>query len=134
MPLLKAPVMTILHHPVSTYIYRSAPVLSSNVPIKEEGAPDYNPHHFYPIHLGKVFEDSYEAITKLRYSTVWLARNLLRYIPHIYIFSLPSTLSNCPAATASLKTTTSPSKSAPPIPCIVLPPSASSPSPRTSAL
>ncbi|KZT28238.1 hypothetical protein NEOLEDRAFT_1175989 [Neolentinus lepideus HHB14362 ss-1] len=66
MPLLKALVMTIPHHPVSTYIYHSAPILSSNVPIKEEGAPDYNPHHFYPVHLGKVFEDSYEAIAMLR--------------------------------------------------------------------
>ncbi|KZT18422.1 hypothetical protein NEOLEDRAFT_1184314 [Neolentinus lepideus HHB14362 ss-1] len=85
--------MTILHHPVSTYIYRSVPLLSSDIPVEE----DYNPHHFYPVRLGEVFQDSYEVIAELVYgsnSTVWLACDLLWYVPHIYILSLLSTPSN----------------------------------------
>ncbi|KZT21585.1 hypothetical protein NEOLEDRAFT_1139204, partial [Neolentinus lepideus HHB14362 ss-1] len=72
--------MTIPHHPVSAHVYRSVPLLSSDIPVEEEGAPDYNPRHFYPIRLGEVFQDSYEVIAELVYggnSTVWLARNLL---------------------------------------------------------
>ncbi|KZT27275.1 hypothetical protein NEOLEDRAFT_1177043 [Neolentinus lepideus HHB14362 ss-1] len=74
--------MTIPHHPVSTHIYCTVPLLSSDVPVEEEGALDYNPRHFYLIHLGEVFQDLYEVITKLGYggnSTVWLTRDLLRY-------------------------------------------------------
>ncbi|KZT19112.1 hypothetical protein NEOLEDRAFT_1183682 [Neolentinus lepideus HHB14362 ss-1] len=74
--------MTIPHHPISIHVYRSVPLLSSYVPVKEAGALDYNPCHFYPVHLGEVFQDSYEVIAKLGYgdnSTVWLARDLLCY-------------------------------------------------------
>ncbi|KZT18863.1 hypothetical protein NEOLEDRAFT_1183924 [Neolentinus lepideus HHB14362 ss-1] len=74
--------MTIPHHPVSTHVYRSVPLLSSYVLVKEAGALDYNPCHFYLVYLGEVFQDSYEVIAKLGYSdnsTVWLARDLLCY-------------------------------------------------------
>ncbi|KZT18164.1 hypothetical protein NEOLEDRAFT_216416 [Neolentinus lepideus HHB14362 ss-1] len=54
--------MTIPHHPVSAHIYRSVPLLSSDIPVEEEGAPDYNPRHFYPVHLSEVFQDLYEVI------------------------------------------------------------------------
>ncbi|EPQ55006.1 kinase-like protein [Gloeophyllum trabeum ATCC 11539] len=79
-PLLTTPGLT--HQPHSAHIYRSLPLLGSDVPVEEEGSPNYNPRHFYPTRLGEVLQDSYEVVAKLGFggnSTVWLARDLLRY-------------------------------------------------------
>ncbi|KAI0400965.1 kinase-like domain-containing protein [Xylaria palmicola] len=48
-------------------------------PIEEEGIPEYNPDHFYPVRLGEVFENRFQTVAKLGYgcsSTIWLARDL----------------------------------------------------------
>lgn len=47
--------------------------------VEEEGLPEYNATHFYPVRLGEVFVDRYQVVTKLGYgssSTIWLARDL----------------------------------------------------------
>lgn len=47
--------------------------------MEEEGLPEYNPNHFYPVRLGEVFNDRYQTMSKLGYgssSTIWLARDL----------------------------------------------------------
>ncbi|KAJ4183352.1 hypothetical protein NW755_009843 [Fusarium falciforme] len=41
--------------------------------------PEYNPDHFYPVHLGEVFNGRFQTVVKLGYgssSTIWLARDL----------------------------------------------------------
>jgi serine/threonine-protein kinase SRPK3 len=48
-------------------------------PIEEETMPEYIPEHFYPVHLGEVFNDQFQTVAKLGYgssSTIWLARDL----------------------------------------------------------
>lgn len=47
--------------------------------VEEEELPDYKEDRFYPVHLGEVFRDRYQAIAKLGFgtsSTTWLARDL----------------------------------------------------------
>ncbi|KAJ5121022.1 uncharacterized protein N7515_008983, partial [Penicillium bovifimosum] len=48
-------------------------------PVEEEELPDDRADRFYPVHLGEVFKDRYQAIAKLGFgssSTTWLARDL----------------------------------------------------------
>ncbi|KAH2185472.1 hypothetical protein KXV52_002908 [Aspergillus fumigatus] len=47
--------------------------------VEEEELLDYRADRFYPVHLGEVFRDRYQAIAKLGFgssSTTWLARDL----------------------------------------------------------
>ncbi|KAL5336930.1 kinase-like protein [Aspergillus crustosus] len=47
--------------------------------VEEEELPDYKAGRFYPVHLGQVFENRYQVVTKLGFgssSTTWLARDL----------------------------------------------------------
>ncbi|EFY88140.1 protein kinase, putative [Metarhizium acridum CQMa 102] len=47
--------------------------------LEEEGLPEYDPHHFYPVRLGEIFNDRFQTVAKLGYgssSTIWLARDL----------------------------------------------------------
>ena len=63
--------------------------LPLDVPIEEERRKDYDSRHFYPVKLGEVFHDKYEVVVRVGFgggSTVWLARNL-----HRYVFSLTVT-------------------------------------------
>ena len=51
--------------------------------IEEECKDDYDPQHFFPVHLGQVFRDTYRVVTKVGYgggSTVWLAKDIHRYV------------------------------------------------------
>jgi serine/threonine-protein kinase SRPK3 len=61
----------------------SATHLPLDIPIEEERRKDYDPRHFYPVKLGEIFHDKYEVVVKVGFgggSTVWLARNLQRYV------------------------------------------------------
>ncbi|WQF87064.1 Putative protein kinase [Colletotrichum destructivum] len=55
--------------------------------------PEYNPAHFYPVRLGEVFNDRFQAAAKLGYgssSTIWLTRDLQdhQYVAlKIYIYN-----------------------------------------------
>lgn len=56
--------------------------IEADQPVEEETLPDYRAYRFYPVQLGEVFNDRYQAIAKLGYgssSTTWLARDL-RYV------------------------------------------------------
>lgn len=47
--------------------------------VEEEELPDYQADRFYPVQLGELFQDRYQAIAKLGFgssSTTWLARDL----------------------------------------------------------
>lgn len=60
-------------------------LIDENISVEEEEIPDYLPSRFYPVHLGQVFQDRYQAVTKLGFgssSTIWLARDL-RYVVHV---------------------------------------------------
>jgi serine/threonine-protein kinase SRPK3 len=62
--------------------------LPLDVPIEEERKQDYVPRHFYPVKLGKIFHDKYEVVVKVGFgggSTVWLVRNLQRYVVSLTI-------------------------------------------------
>jgi hypothetical protein len=46
---------------------------------EEERYSGYEPHRYYPVHLGQTFASRYRVVAKLGYgttSTVWLARDL----------------------------------------------------------
>ncbi|KAJ5399843.1 hypothetical protein N7465_010332 [Penicillium sp. CMV-2018d] len=48
-------------------------------PIDEETLPHYDPEHFYPVHIGDVFDGRYRVTGKLgfgAYSTSWLCQDL----------------------------------------------------------
>jgi hypothetical protein len=54
-------------------------VMDSSQMIEEETLPGYKAEHFYPVHIGEVFQDRYSVISKIGYgaaSTVWLCRDL----------------------------------------------------------
>ncbi|RSL74670.1 hypothetical protein CEP51_011510 [Fusarium floridanum] len=54
-------------------------VIDKDQPIEEEGMPEYNADHFYPVRLGEVFNGRFQTVAKLGYgssSTIWLARDL----------------------------------------------------------
>ncbi|KAI6754037.1 hypothetical protein HG530_013213 [Fusarium avenaceum] len=54
-------------------------LVDENINVEEEEIPDYLASRFYPVHLGQVFQDRYQAVTKLGFgssSTIWLARDL----------------------------------------------------------
>jgi len=62
--------------------------LPLDVPIEEERRQDYDPRHFYPVKLGEIFHDKYEVVVKVGFgggSTVWLARNLKRYVFSLHV-------------------------------------------------
>lgn len=47
--------------------------------LEEEGLPEYDSNHFYPVRLGEIFNDRFQTVAKLGYgssSTIWLARDL----------------------------------------------------------
>jgi hypothetical protein len=60
-------------------------LIDQNIDVEEEETPDYLTSRFYPVHLGQVFQNRYQAVTKLGFgssSTIWLARDL-RYVVHV---------------------------------------------------
>ena len=75
--------MSVLKHqpwPPSTAV---ATQLNLREPIEEEKTPYYNPARFYPARLGEVLNNRYQLVKKLGHgsnSTVWLARNLNRFV------------------------------------------------------
>jgi serine/threonine-protein kinase SRPK3 len=61
----------------------NAAILPLNLPIEEEKKQNYDPKQFYPVKLGEIFHDRYQIVVKVGFgghSTVWLARNLHRYV------------------------------------------------------
>jgi hypothetical protein len=47
--------------------------------VEEEKVRGYKAEHYYPVHVGEVFQDRYSVISKIGYgsaSTVWLCRDL----------------------------------------------------------
>lgn len=76
--------------PLTTFYHRPWPSslavasrLDPSQPIEEEKTPHYHPDRFYPARLGQVLNKRYQLATKLGYgssSTVWLARDLYRFI------------------------------------------------------
>lgn len=47
--------------------------------MEEERLPDYDKDAYYPVTIGEVFADRYQAVGKLGFgmsSTVWLARDM----------------------------------------------------------
>lgn len=68
-------------------------LIDENINVEEEEIPDYLASSFYPVHLGQLFQDRYQAVTKLGFgssSTIWLARDL-RYVVHVsdFLFEAP---------------------------------------------
>lgn len=62
---------------------RAPRILPSNVPVEEEGAPEYDPKHFCPVNPRDLFHNRYEMVAKIgwgRSSTVWLARDTTRHV------------------------------------------------------
>ncbi|RTE69519.1 hypothetical protein BHE90_016103 [Fusarium euwallaceae] len=60
-------------------VFSGFDVIDKDQPIEEESMPEYNPDHFYPVHLGEIFNDRFQTVAKLGYgssSTIWLARDL----------------------------------------------------------
>ncbi|KIY50014.1 putative CDK4/6 [Fistulina hepatica ATCC 64428] len=56
-------------------------LLDTTQPIEEETYSWYNPTHYYPVHIGDVYQ-SYQVVGKLGYggySTVWLCRDLVNH-------------------------------------------------------
>ncbi|KAF5626085.1 CMGC SRPK kinase [Fusarium sp. NRRL 52700] len=54
-------------------------VIDQSVKVEEEEIPGYEASRFYPVQIGEVFHNRYQAVTKLGYgssSTIWLARDL----------------------------------------------------------
>lgn len=53
--------------------------LNPSIKIEEETVPDYKPEYFYPVRIGEVSQDRFQAVAKLGYgarSTVWLCHDL----------------------------------------------------------
>jgi serine/threonine-protein kinase SRPK3 len=61
-------------------IPRYAHTTSNSSSIASEEPPErYCPGGYHPVHLGEIFNDEYQIISKLGYgvySTVWLAKDL----------------------------------------------------------
>ncbi|KAG5985926.1 hypothetical protein E4U52_000778 [Claviceps spartinae] len=54
-------------------------VMPADEKFEEETIPGYKSSDYYPVRIGEVFHDRYQAVGKLgfgRTSTVWLARDL----------------------------------------------------------
>jgi serine/threonine-protein kinase SRPK3 len=54
-------------------------IIEADQLVEEEELPDYRADRFYPVQLGEVFQDRYQIIAKLGFSsssTTWLARDL----------------------------------------------------------
>lgn len=60
----------------STISHISLPL---EIPVEEETLPYYEPEHYYPVHIGEVYESRYQITGRLgygAYSTSWLCRDL----------------------------------------------------------
>ncbi|KAM0288491.1 hypothetical protein ACHAO9_007137 [Fusarium lateritium] len=67
------------------FLTSSFDLIDEDIKVEEEEIPDYLPSRFYPVYLGQVFQDRYQAVTKLGFgssSTIWLARDLRA---HMYV-------------------------------------------------
>ena len=54
-------------------------VVESSILVEEESILNYKAQRYYPVRIGEVFNNRYQAIGKLGYgssSTVWLCRDL----------------------------------------------------------
>lgn len=55
------------------------PIIKADQPAEEELLFDYSAYRYYPVHIGKIFQDRYQVCSKLGWgscSTTWLARDL----------------------------------------------------------
>jgi serine/threonine-protein kinase SRPK3 len=53
-------------------------VIESLLLVEEESIPNYKARRYYPVRIGEVFNERYQAVGKLDYgssSTVWLCRD-----------------------------------------------------------
>lgn len=56
--------------------------------IEEEKVPGFKPSAYFPVKPGNIFNDRYEALTKLGWgtsSTVWLVRDLQQYAANPFL-------------------------------------------------
>ncbi|KMP04626.1 hypothetical protein CIRG_04307 [Coccidioides immitis RMSCC 2394] len=56
-----------------------AEALPERLPVEEECSSSYSPNHFYPVRLGEIFNERYQVVAKLGFSsnsTIWLAKDL----------------------------------------------------------
>ncbi|KAF4458105.1 CMGC/SRPK protein kinase [Fusarium austroafricanum] len=54
-------------------------LIDEDIKVEEEEIPGYDASRFYPVRLGEVFQERYQAVAKLGFgssSTIWLARDL----------------------------------------------------------
>ncbi|KAJ5793962.1 hypothetical protein N7457_000561 [Penicillium paradoxum] len=68
-------------------------VIKPDQPAEEEQLVGYKAHRYYPVHIGKVFQDRYQVCSKLGWgscSTTWLARDL-RFVGFNRLFKYPIT-------------------------------------------
>ncbi|CAG8029671.1 unnamed protein product [Penicillium salamii] len=73
---LKAAIRAISHPSPRSFVR-----LPVERPIDEETLPHYDPEHFYPVHIGDVFDGRYRVTGKLgfgAYSTIWLLLKVSR--------------------------------------------------------
>lgn len=57
--------------------------------VDEELGPGYNPNHYYPATPGEVLANRYQLLVKIGWgtaSTVWLAKDVGRYIMLLFTF------------------------------------------------
>lgn len=61
----------------------SGPLIPQQELVDEEACPDYNSAAFYPANPGEVLANKFQLLVKIGWgsqSTVWLARDISRYI------------------------------------------------------
>ncbi|CAG8309649.1 unnamed protein product [Penicillium nalgiovense] len=65
------------------------PIIKADQPAEEELLFDYSAYRYYPVHIGKIFQDRYQVCSKLGWgscSTTWLARDLKFVYIHDSVF------------------------------------------------
>lgn len=65
----------------------SGPPIPDQELVDEEVCPDYNSASFYPAKPGEVLAKKLQLLVKIGWgsqSTVWLARDISRYLPTLY--------------------------------------------------
>lgn len=65
--------------PPHTFPSSGFEIIDPSLPIEEETLSFYDPHMFYPVRIGEVFQTRYQVITKLgwgAHSTIWLCHDL----------------------------------------------------------
>ncbi|KAJ5195299.1 uncharacterized protein N7498_008737 [Penicillium cinerascens] len=70
-------------------------------PIDEETLPHYDTEHFYPVHIGDLFNDRYRVTGKLgygAYSTSWLCRDLRLRSQKYVVLKVSTSLPKFPTA------------------------------------